>query len=110
MKSKTKADAKKGGTDGGCVCLRLTHPTAQKACIAGSFNDWHPSVTPTIRLSNGKWAKELALPPGRYEYRFVVDGVWVDDPAATELIPNVFGTANALLVVDASKSPGMDKE
>jgi hypothetical protein len=54
-----------------------------------------------IRLEDGKWAKELALPPGRYEYRFVVDGQWVDDPAATELIPNSFGTANAVLVVEA---------
>ena len=58
-----------------------------------------------IRLNDGKWAKELALRPGRYEYRFVVDGEWVDDPAATELIPNLFGTANAVLVVFASKSP-----
>jgi hypothetical protein len=55
-----------------------------------------------IRLTDGKWAKELALPPGRYQYRFVVDGQWVDDSAATELIPNLFGTANAALVVAAS--------
>ena len=88
-----------------CVCLELVRPDAQEVGIAGSFNDWHPRVTPMIRLDDGKWAKELALPPGRYEYRFVVDGEWVDDPAATELIPNPFGTANAVLVVAASKSP-----
>ena len=102
-KNKTKQ------ADTGCVsprvCLGLTHATAQEVCIAGSFNDWHPSVTPMVRLDDGKWAKELALPPGRYEYRFVVDGQWVDDPAATELIPNPFGTPNAVLVVAASKSP-----
>jgi hypothetical protein len=89
--------------DTGCgsprVCLELTWPGAQQVCIAGSFNDWHPSVTPMVRLEDGKWAKELALPPGRYEYRFVVDGQWVDDPAATELIPNPFGTPNAVLAV-----------
>ena len=96
-KSKTKlADA---GGDSPRVCFGLTHPTAQEVCIAGSFNDWHPSVTPMVRLDDGKWAKELALPPGRYEYRFVVDGQWVDDPSATELIPNPFGTANAVLEV-----------
>ena len=81
------------------VWLELTWPGAQQVCIAGSFNDWHPSVTPMVRLDDGKWAKELALPPGRYEYRFVVDGEWVDDPAATELIPNPFGTPNAVLEV-----------
>ena len=87
------------------VCLELTWPGAQEVSIAGSFNDWHPSVTPMIRLRDGQWAKELSLAPGRYEYRFVVDGQWVDDPAATELIPNPFGTANAVLVV-AAPQPG----
>ena len=57
-----------------------------------------------IRLRDGQWAKELSLAPGRYEYRFVVDGQWVDDPAATELIPNPFGTPNAVLLVAANKS------
>ena len=104
MSTKNKTKQSDTGCGSQCVCLELTHATAQKTCIAGSFNAWHPSVTPMIRLNDGKWAKELALPPGRYEYRFVVDGEWVDDPAATELIPNVFGTANAVLVVAASKS------
>ena len=101
LKNKTKP------TDTCCdsqrVRLELTRPDAQEVGIAGSFNDWHPSVTPMIRLNHGKWAKELALPPGRYEYRFVADGEWVDDPAATELIPNPFGTPNAVLVVAAPK-------
>ena len=103
MKTKANAAAKGATGRAGCVCLALTHPTAQKVCIAGSFNDWHPTVTPMIRLEDGKWAKELALLPGRYEYRFIVDGQWVDDPAATELIPNSFGTANAVLVVETHK-------
>ena len=93
--------------DAGCgshrVRLELTRPDAHEVGIAGSFNDWHPSVTPMIR-NDGKWAKELDLPPGRYEYRFVVDGEWMDDPEATDLIPNLFGTANAVLVVAAINS------
>ena len=99
MNAKNKTKLADTGGDSPRVCLGLTHPTAQKVCIAGSFNDWHPSVTPMVRLDDGEWAKELALPPGRYEYRFVVDGQWVDDPAATELIPNPFGTPNAVLEV-----------
>lgn len=105
MKAKNKTKQPDACCGSQCVCLELVRPDAQEVGIAGSFNDWHPSVTPMIRLNDGKWAKELALPPGRYEYRFVVDGEWVDDPTATELIPNPFGTANAVLVVAASKSP-----
>jgi hypothetical protein len=52
-----------------------------------------------IRLNEGEWAKELALPPARYGYRFVVDGQWADDPAAMELIPDPFGTGNAVVEV-----------
>ncbi len=103
MKAKTNAAANGAAGRAWCVCLGLTHPTAQQVCIAGSFNDWHPGATPMIRLNEGQWAKELALPPGRYEYRFVVDGQWADDPAAMELIPNPFGTTNAVLVVEGHK-------
>ena len=102
MKTTKQAD------DGGgshSVCLKLVRPDAQEVCIAGSFNDWHPGVTPMIRLHDGQWTKELTLPPGRYEYRFIVDGQWVDDPAATELIPNSFGTANAVLEVAGNTAP-----
>ncbi len=99
MNAKNNTRQPDPGSGSQCVCLGLTHATAQEVCIAGSFNDWHTSVTPMVRLDDGKWAKELTLPPGRYEYRFVVDGQWVDHPAATELIPNPFGTPNAVLEV-----------
>jgi 1,4-alpha-glucan branching enzyme len=99
MSTKDKTKQSDTGCGSQCVCLERTHATAQKACIAGSFNDWHPDVTPMIRLSNGKWAKELAMLPGGHEYRFVVDGEWVDDPSATKRVPNAFGTANAVLEV-----------
>ena len=104
MNARNKTRRADPGGDRRRVCLGLTHATAQEVCLAGSFNDWHPSFTPMVRLDDGQWAKELALPPGRHEYRFVVDGQWVDDPAATELIPNPFGTPNAVLVVAANKS------
>jgi len=85
-----------------CACVEFKHPDATEVCIAGVFNDWHPTATRMISLGEGKWAKELSLPPGRYEYRFVVDGEWVDDPAAKETVANPFGGFNAVLVVEAT--------
>ena len=84
------------------VCVEFIHPQASEVCIAGSFNDWHPNATPLISLGDGKWVKELVLPPGRYEYCFVVDCQWVDDPAAKETVPNPFGGFNAVLVVESA--------
>lgn len=85
-------------------CVEFIHPSANEVCIAGSFNDWHPKATPMILRGNGKWVKKLALSPGRYEYRFVVDGRWVDDPAAKETVLNPFGGFNVVLVVDDTAS------
>lgn len=81
------------------VRLELTRPQAREVFVAGSFNDWQPAATPLKSSGDGRWAVELSLPPGRYEYRFIADGEWVDDPGAKEVVPNPHGGANALLVV-----------
>ncbi|MGK2906986.1 MAG: hypothetical protein ACSLFH_11655 [Desulfuromonadales bacterium] len=48
----------------------------------------------------GLWKKTLTLPPGRYEYRFLLDGRWENDPAQTQVVPNGFGSHNNLIVVE----------
>ena len=72
---------------------------AHKVCIAGNFNDWHPSVSEMLEMGPGKWVKDLELPPGTYEYRFVVDGNWVTDHRCAHTVPNAFGELNSLFVV-----------
>ena len=49
-----------------------------------------------IALSQGRWAKDLALPPLDYEYCLVMDGQWTPDPHATETVPNPFGGLNSI--------------
>jgi hypothetical protein len=63
------------------------------------FNDWHPGATPMIDLGHGRWVKELTLPPGRYEYQFVVDGHWMHDRTAHETVYNPFGGLNSVVEV-----------
>jgi 1,4-alpha-glucan branching enzyme len=70
--------------------------SARQVCIAGSFNEWRPDGLDMINLGGGKWAKELLLPPGTYEYRFVVDGNWICDPSARNTVPNPFGEPNSV--------------
>lgn len=99
MKRKAKTAAREVGKNG-CICLELTHLTAHSVSVAGSFNDWHPAATPMIALGEGRWRTDLTLPPGRYEYRLVMDGQWADDPAAKETVPNPFGGVNAVVTVE----------
>jgi len=84
--------------------IRLQHhaPEAKRVCVAGSFNEWQPEAAPLKAEADGLWNLELNLPPGTYEYRFVVDGCWCDDPNATETTPNLFGGHNAVLRVSAT--------
>lgn len=95
QKSKTLAPA----SCARCVCMEFNHPCANEVCVAGTFNDWHPTATPLNRDGDGRWTKELTLAPGRYEYRLLADGQWIDDPAAKETVPNPFGGFNAVLIV-----------
>jgi 1,4-alpha-glucan branching enzyme len=51
------------------------------------------------RPDNGRWEKRITLSPGRYQYKFLVDGKWIHDPVARANVPNDLGTLNSVLEV-----------
>ena len=78
----------------------LECPGAEHVYICGDFNDWHPTSLRMIgNTEDGLWEKRLTLPPGRYEYKFVVDGNWRHDPDARENVPNIYGSLNSVVEV-----------
>jgi len=54
--------------------------TAKKVFLSGNFNDWNPDELSMERTPQG-WKLDYILAPGNYEYKFVVDGNWITDPA-----------------------------
>jgi 1,4-alpha-glucan branching enzyme len=67
--------------------------------LVGDFNEWNPGAHPMQQIPNGTWWIELTLPPGRYEYKFLVDGQeWWNDPDAPKA-PNVWGSENSVVEV-----------
>jgi hypothetical protein len=76
----------------------LNAPQASSVVIAGTFNQWDPQKTPLQRDGDG-WKARIPLKPGRYEYRFVVDGQWITDPNCKETVRNDYGSTNSVLVV-----------
>jgi 1,4-alpha-glucan branching enzyme len=56
--------------------------------------------TPMNTQGSGRWKMNLPLPPGRYRYRFVVDGQWITDPHNKEVETNQFGELNNIVHVD----------
>jgi len=74
---------------------------AKKVLIAGDFNNWSPMATPMqLNGKPGQWWTRLPLPPGRYRYRFIVDGKWMTDPHNTYVEANQFGELNNVVEVE----------
>ena len=88
------------------VCFALRKAQAGSVAIAGSFNDWHPTSHPMVFDGKDTWRLELELPAGTYEYRFIADGEWCDDPEATRRAANPFGGENAVRVVELAERAG----
>jgi 1,4-alpha-glucan branching enzyme len=76
----------------------LNKSDASSVMVAGTFNGWDPKRTP-LRKGPGGWKTTLWLPPGRYEYRFVANGEWMNDPNERASAPNEFGGTNSVRVV-----------
>lgn len=84
------------------VRFEFAHPTAAQVSVAGTFNDWQCDTKALHPIGAGHWVKESALPPGTYEYCFIVDGEWMPDPRAQEVVANPFGGHNSILKVAGS--------
>jgi len=81
------------------VQFNLHAPEAGRVCLAGDFNNWDVDNLLMKKDKKGTWEASFPLRPGRYEYRFRVDGVWHDDPKAHERVGNPFGSQNCLRIV-----------
>jgi hypothetical protein len=75
----------------------LFEPQASQVCLSGEFNAWSPTATPMARQPEGLWKAVLALRPGRYQYKFVVDGQWLPDPKAPQSVFNEHGSLNSVV-------------
>ncbi|MFH1848138.1 MAG: AAA family ATPase [Candidatus Omnitrophota bacterium] len=75
-------------------------PTASKVFVVGDFNNWTTSDASRMVLKDGGvWEKNLQLSPGKYRYRFVVDGRWTQDPANEKVELNPFGEQVSILEI-----------
>jgi chromosome partitioning protein len=85
------------------VVVHFRDGAAGEVRIAGDFNGWIPDRGVDSRVEEeGRervWTKVLHLPPGTYQYRYVVDGEWREDPDNPRFVAGPVGGRNSLLVV-----------
>ena len=94
--------SKQTETTNATVFVCQAKPEAREVYLVGEFNNWNPRADRMAKTKNG-FRKTLRLSPGEYQYKFLVDGHWHNDPAAAKQVPNAFGTTNSVIrVTDTS--------
>ncbi len=74
-------------------------PNANHVEIAGDFVGWQTGKHKLTKGADGNWHLKLMLPPGRYQYQFVIDGAWTADPSCPARVSDDFGRENSLLIL-----------
>ena len=83
----------------GNTTLRLKgYPNARIVAVAGTFNNWNQSQMLCAKEGDG-WTCRLDLQPGKYTYKFIIDGDWILDPDNPTTEDDERGFTNSVLVV-----------
>ncbi len=77
-------------------------PDAKKVVLSGSFNKWDEDLF-RMKKSKDCWAITLKIRPGEYEYKFIVDGDWIEDPDNPLKRRNEFNEYNSFINIKAPK-------
>lgn len=73
---------------------------AREVYLVGDFNNWAVTSDSLLwKQEDGLWQKRIFLEPGKYRYKFVVDGQWTVDPSNDHLEPNPYGGVDSVLDV-----------
>ncbi len=81
--------------------FNLKKEGVREVYVVGDFNNWDVSNKSLLwQKEDGVWQKKIALEPGRYRYKFVIDGEWVTDPTNHIQEPNPFGGLDSVLEIE----------
>ena len=69
---------------------------AKEVILTGTFTRWNEDFLKMNRTHNG-WELSLDLKPGIYEYKFIVDGTWLEDPVNSDKVRNEFDGFNSVI-------------
>jgi 1,4-alpha-glucan branching enzyme len=83
------------------VTFRVRAEIGSKVFLAGCFNNWDPTAKQMEdKKGTGEYTCCLNLPKGKYEYKFVIDGVWCADGECPDWVQNDMGSMNSVKIVD----------
>ena len=81
------------------ITFSLKAPNAKEVFLVGDFNNWDVRTNSMKLDKDGSWKISLIFLPGRYEFKFLVDGKWRVGSKKVQTVLNCFGTLNHVLIV-----------
>lgn len=92
----------------GNACFKLNgFEDAKKVILVGSFNKWDENLFKMNKTDDG-WELTLQINPNQYQYKFIVDGNWMEDPNNPSKIENEFGEYNSVINIKVYKTFTLD--
>ena len=83
------------------VTFSIEAEEAKKVAVVGSFNEWNAKKAPLKKLKNGTFKGTIDLEKDNsYEFKYIVDGAYVNDDAADAYAWNDYaGAENGVVTV-----------
>ncbi|HBK83199.1 MAG TPA: glycoside hydrolase [Flavobacterium sp.] len=83
------------------VTFSIINKEANQVSVVGDFNDWNAEEGKLSKLKNGTFKAAFSIPANAsYEFKYIVDGVYINDEEADGYVWNEFANCeNALLVL-----------
>ena len=81
------------------VIFSVFAPEAKEVFLVGEFNNWQANDAARMMQNNGTWSKKLNLASGKYRYRFVIDGSWIEDSSNPAKEINPYGSLDSLVEI-----------
>ncbi len=85
-------------------------PGVQEVLVSGEFNGWGDSAATATPMQDDDgdnlWEVALVLDPGSYQYKLIVDGVWMTDPSNPNRTDDGQGGFNNVVLVEECGGPG----
>lgn len=72
----------------------------EEVTLVGDFNEWVPDRRVVSIPDAQRTIKFVQVPPGRYRYRWVIDGIWVEDSSNPNLVPSTMEGFDSVLEVE----------
>jgi chromosome partitioning protein len=83
------------------VLFSVKLPGAHDVKLAGDFNGWVPDRNVlSLKEDGGVWRKFVFLAPGNYQYKYVIDDEWREDPHNGLSVRDSLGGQSSVVVVE----------